>query len=46
MWGLLLLIAIVIIMHLLFGLCFQHDLKEIEKHNPEYRKFLKDKYDI
>ena len=42
MWGLLLIPLFMIV----FGLIFQHDLKEIEKHNPEYRKFLKDKYDI
>jgi hypothetical protein len=28
------------------GKCFESDLKELEKTNPKYRKFLKDKYNI
>jgi|LauGreDrversion4_2_1035121.scaffolds.fasta_scaffold863631_1 hypothetical protein len=30
----------------LMGKCFESDLKELEKTNPKYRKFLKDKYNI
>jgi uncharacterized protein YneF (UPF0154 family) len=28
------------------GKCFESDLKDLEKTNQKYRKFLKDKYDI
>jgi uncharacterized protein YneF (UPF0154 family) len=28
------------------GKCFESDLKDLEKTNPKYRKWLKDKYDI
>lgn len=31
---------------LIGGLCFQEDLKEMEKTDPKFRKHLKDKYDI
>jgi len=30
----------------LMGRFFESDLKDLEKHNPQYRKYLKDKYDI
>ena len=30
----------------LMGKCFESDLKDLEKTNPKYRKWLKDKYDI
>jgi hypothetical protein len=41
-------IAICIILGIMFifGLAFESDLKDLEKSNPNYRKFLKDKYDI
>jgi hypothetical protein len=28
------------------GKCFESDLKDLEKTNPKYRKYLKDKFDI
>ena len=28
------------------GKCFESDLKDLEKTNPKYRKWLKDNYDI
>ena len=31
---------------LLMGTLFQHDLNEMEKTNPKYRKHLKDKYNL
>ena len=30
----------------IMGKCFESDLEDLEKTNPRYRKFLKDKYDI
>jgi hypothetical protein len=30
----------------IMGKCFESDLKDLEKTNPKYRKFLKDKYNI
>ena len=30
----------------ILGLAFQSDLKDLEKTNPKYRKYLKEKFDI
>lgn len=30
----------------ILGGCFESDLKDLEKTNPKYRQFLKDKYKI
>ena len=38
--GLIILISFMAVM----GWAFQHDLKEMEKTHPKYRKHLKDKY--
>lgn len=43
-----LLVIILIIFGLMymFGRAFQSDLDDLERKNPKYRKWLKDKYDI
>ena len=44
--GLAILIVSVFGFMYIMGRCFESDLKDIEKDNPKYRKFLKDKYGI
>lgn len=44
--GFLIIIAVLFIFMCIMGLCFESDLKDLEKTNPKYRKHLKDKYDI
>lgn len=39
-------LGIIITIMWIFGKAFESDLKDLEKTNPKYRKFLKDKYDI
>ena len=38
--------GIIFVFLLIGGLCFQADLKDIEKTDPQFRKHLKDKYNI
>lgn len=44
--GLLILFLFIFGLMWVLGKVFQSDLKELEKTNPKYRKWLKDKYDI
>lgn len=39
-------LVIIITIMWIFGKAFESDLKDLEETNPNYRKFLKDKYDI
>lgn len=44
--GFLVLIIVIFGFMYIMGRCFESDLKDLEKTNPKYRKYLKDKYDI
>ena len=44
--NLLIMVFIILGIMSIFGIAFQYDLKELEKTNPKYRKWLKDKYNI
>jgi Na+-transporting methylmalonyl-CoA/oxaloacetate decarboxylase gamma subunit len=44
--GVFILLLIVLIFMWIMGKAFESDLRDLEKTNPKYRKFLKDKYDI
>ena len=43
---LIIILCIILGIMLVIGQAFQVDLKEIEKKDPKYRKYLKDKYKI
>ena len=44
--GLSVLIIVIFGFMWVMGKCFESDLKDLEKTNPKYRKYLKDKFDI
>lgn len=44
--GISVLIIVVFGFMYVMGKCFESDLKDLEKTNPKYRKYLKDKFDI
>ena len=44
--GFLIAFFIAVIVMTVLGVAFRNDLKRMEKENPKYRKYLKDKYNI
>ena len=44
--GILITVFVIVGFMWVMGKCYQHDLKEMEKTDPKYRKWLKDNYDI
>lgn len=44
--GILVLLFIVFGFMWIMGKAFESDLKDLEKTNPKYRQFLKDKYNL